>query len=72
MNLYDSETNEEIKTQIINSFGYSNDPKVTHKLIEIAKNPQTPMERRRRIVMILGGRSKDPEVISYFEQLLKQ
>ena len=72
MNLYDSEKNEDIKTQIINSFAYSNDPKVTHKLIEIARNPQTPMERRRRIVMILGGRSKDPEVIKYFEELLKQ
>ena len=72
MRLYDAEKNEEIKTQIINSFAYSNDPKVTHKLIEIARNPQTPMERRRRIVMILGGRSKDPEVIAYFEELLKQ
>jgi HEAT repeats len=72
MRLYDSEKNEDIKSQIINSFAYSNDPKVTHKLIEIARNPQTPMERRRRIVMILGGRSKDPEVIKYFEELLKQ
>jgi len=72
MKLYDRETNEEIKSQIINSFAYTNDPKVTHKLIEIARNPQTPMERRRRIVMILGGRSKDPEVIKYFEDLLKQ
>jgi TolA-binding protein len=72
MRLYDSEKNEDIKTQIINSFAYSNDPKVTHKLIEIARNPQTPLERRRRIVMILGGRSKDPEVIAYFEELLKQ
>ena len=72
MNLYDHEANEDIKAQIINSFAYSNNPKVTHKLIEIARNPQTPMERRRRIVMILGGRSKDPEVIKYFEELLKQ
>ena len=72
MRLYDSEKNEDIKTQIINSFAYANDPKVTHKLIEIARNPQTPFERRRRIVMILGGRSKDPEVIAYFEELLKQ
>jgi HEAT repeat protein len=72
MNLYDHEANEEIKSQIINSFAYSNDQKVTHKLIEIARNPQTPMERRRRIVMILGGRSKDPEVIKYFEDLLRQ
>jgi len=72
MNMYDSEKNEEIKTQILNSFTYANSPKVTHKLIEIARNPQTPMERRRRIVMILGGRNKDPEVVKYFEELLRQ
>ena len=51
---------------------YSNDPKVTHMLITIAKNPQTPIERRRRIIMILAGHSKDPEVIAFLEDLLKQ
>ncbi len=72
MALYGSEKNEEIKDQIMNSLAYSNDPKVTHMLITIAKNPQTPIERRRRIIMILAGHSKDPEVIQFLEDLLKQ
>jgi len=39
-------------------------------LISIAKNPQTTIERRRRIVMILAGR-KDPKAIQFLEDLLK-
>lgn len=72
MSLYDSEKNEEMKDTIMNSFGNLNDKKVTNKLIEIAKNPQTPLERRRRIIMLLSSRGKDPDVIAYLEQLLRQ
>src|SRR5207302_9394334 len=72
MALYGSEKNVEIQDQIMNSLAYSNDPKVTHMLITIAKNPQTPIERRRRIIMILAGHSKDTEVIQFLEDLLKQ
>ncbi|PYS60708.1 MAG: hypothetical protein DMF74_18115 [Acidobacteria bacterium] len=72
MKLYDSEKNEELKDTIMNSFGYLNDKRVTNKLIEIAKNPQTPIERRRRVVMLLSSRGKDPDVIAYLEQLLRQ
>ena len=72
MRLYDSEKNEELKDTIMNSFGYLNDKRVTNKLIEIAKNPQTPLERRRRVVMLLSSRGKDPDVIAYLEQLLRQ
>ena len=72
MRLYDSEKNEELKDTIMNSFGYLNDKRVTNKLLEIAKNPQTPLERRRRVVMLLSSRGKDPDVIAYLEQLLRQ
>jgi HEAT repeat protein len=72
MSLYDSEKNEEIKDQIINSLAYSNDQKVVDKLISIARNPQTPIERKRRIVMLLAGKNKNPAVIQFFEELLKQ
>ena len=72
MSLYDSEKNEEIKDTIMNSFGNLNDPRVTEKLIAIAKNPQTPIERRRRVVVLLSNRSKDPRVIAFLEELLKQ
>jgi HEAT repeat protein len=72
MGLYDSEKNEEIKDQILNSLAYSNDQKVVDKLISIARNPQTPIERKRRIVMLLAGKNKNPAVIQFFEELLKQ
>ena len=73
MSLYDSERNEEIKDAIMNSLGYLNDPRVTDKLIAIAKNPQTPIERRRRVVVLLSGsRSKDPKVVAFLEELLRQ
>jgi hypothetical protein len=41
-----------------------------HKLIEIARNPQTPIERRKRAIGALS-RSKDPEVLKFLEDLLK-
>jgi len=71
MRLYDVEKNEELKDTIMNSFGSLSDKRVTNKLIEIARNPQTPLERRRRIVMLLSNRGKDPDVIKYLEELLR-
>jgi len=43
---------------------------VTKKLIEIARNPQSPMDRRKRAIGWLS-RSKDPEVTKFLEELLK-
>jgi len=71
LGLYDSEKNEELKDQIIYSLGSSNDPRVVDKLIEIARNPQTPIERRRHAIVWLS-RSKDPKVQKFLEDLLKQ
>jgi hypothetical protein len=56
----------------MNAMGYSNDPRVTDKLISIAKSPQTPIDRKRRAILILSGRSKDPKVLAFLEDLLKQ
>lgn len=72
VNLYGSVGAPELQDQIMNAMAYSNDRRVTLKLIEIAKNPQTPIERRRRAIMLLSNRSKDPEVIAFLEELLKQ
>lgn len=72
MALYASQTDDGIKDQIMNSLAYSNDPKVIDMLISIVKNPQTPIERRRRIIMILAQHNnKDPRVIQLLEDLLK-
>lgn len=47
-----------------------NDQRVVRKLIEIARSPQAPMERRKRAIGWLS-RSKDPEVLKFLEELLK-
>ena len=47
-----------------------NDQRVIRKLIEIARSPQAPMERRKRAIGWLS-RSKDPEVLKFLEELLK-
>ena len=47
------------------------DQRVVRKLIEIARNPKEPMERRRRAIGWLS-RSKDPQVLPFLEELLKQ
>lgn len=70
LSLYDSEKSEELKDRIVNSLGQLNDTRVTRKLIEIARNPQSPMERRKRAIGWLS-RSKDPEVTKFLEDLLK-
>jgi HEAT repeat protein len=70
LGLYDTEKNEELRDQIINSLGNFNDQRVIRKLIEIARNPQTPIERRKRAIGWLS-RSKDPEVLKFLEDLLR-
>ena len=46
------------------------DQRVVRKMIEIARSPTAPMERRKRAIGWLS-RSKDPEVLKFLEELLK-
>jgi hypothetical protein len=46
------------------------DQRVIQKLIEIAKNQQAPMERRKRAIGWLS-RSNDPTVLKFLEELLR-
>jgi HEAT repeat protein len=48
-----------------------NDQRVITKLIEIARNPKEPMERRKRAIGWLS-RSKDPKVLEFLQELLNQ
>lgn len=54
----------------IGSVNALNDQRVIQKLIEVAKNPQAPMERRKRAIGWLS-RSNDPTVLKFLEELLK-
>ena len=47
------------------------DQRVITKLIEIARNQKEPMERRKRAIGWLS-RSKDPKVLEFLQELLKQ
>ena len=47
-----------------------NDQRVIQKLIEIAKNQQAPMDRRKRAIGWLS-RSNDPAVLKFLEELLR-
>jgi HEAT repeat protein len=71
LGLYANEKNEDLKYQMLESLCGSNDPRVVHALIDAAKNPATPLERRKRAIGCLS-RSKDPEVLKFLEDLLKQ
>jgi HEAT repeat protein len=70
LSLYDSEKNEELKDRIISAIGGINDTRVTDKLIQIVRDPQAPIERRKRAIGWLS-RSKDPKVAKVLEELLK-
>ena len=48
-----------------------NDQRVISKLIEIAQNPQAPMDRRKRAIGWLS-RSNDPKVLKFLQELLIQ
>lgn len=47
-----------------------NDQRVIDKLIQIARDQQAPMERRKRAIGWLS-RSKDPKVLAFLQELLK-
>ncbi|HEV8168699.1 MAG TPA: HEAT repeat domain-containing protein, partial [Pyrinomonadaceae bacterium] len=48
-----------------------NDQRVITKLIQIARDQKEPMERRKRAIGWLS-RSKDPKVLEFLQELLKQ
>ena len=48
----------------------ANDQRVIQKFIDIARDKQTPMERRKRAIGWLS-RSKDPKVLEFLQELLK-
>jgi hypothetical protein len=56
--------------QSLGAMSRLNDQRVIQKLIEIAKNQQTPMERRKRAIGWLS-RSNDPQVLKFLEELLR-
>ena len=56
---------------VFSTSGRVNDQRVIKKLIDIARNPQEPMNRRKRAIGWLS-RSNEPQVQKFLEELLKQ
>jgi len=66
---YIDDTGQNI-TPVASSTSRANDQRVIQKFIEIARDKQTPMERRKRAIGWLS-RSKDPKVLEFLQELLK-
>ena len=67
-------TNPELAAVAGQSIGYGsrmNDERVITKLIEIARDPKAPMDRRKRAIGWLS-RSKHPKVLEFLQELLNQ
>lgn len=56
--------------QSLGALSRLNDQRVIQKMIEIARNQQAPMERRKRVIGWLS-RSNDPQVLKFLEELLR-
>jgi HEAT repeat protein len=67
--LYDSEKDESLKSSIISALGSTGQKPATKKLMDIARS-ESSMTLKKRAVSALS-RSKDPEVLSFLEELIK-
>jgi len=63
-------TNGDGQTIAYSARSRMSDERVITKMIEIARDPKAPMERRKRAIGWLS-RSKDPKVLKFLEELLK-
>jgi hypothetical protein len=55
---------------MVEQLARSNDKRAQVKLMEVARNTNSPVEIRKTAVMALS-RSKDPEVLKFLEDILK-
>ena len=68
--LYDTEKSDEVRAQIIEVLARSQDKRAQSKLMDVARSTGTPIELRKTAIRSLG-RSKDPEVLKFLEDLLR-
>lgn len=70
LSLYDTERNPELQNYLLEAISRYQDPRAYRKLMKIARDPNEPLERRKRALNALS-RSKDPEVLKFLEDMLK-
>ena len=69
LQMYDSESDEAMKSQFLFAFSQSKSKEALQKLIQVAKNDSS-IKMRTRAVSYLG-QSRDPEAVKFLEELLK-
>ena len=69
LQLYDSESDEAMKTQMLFAFSQSRSKEAVQKLIQIAKSDASMTIRRRAVTYL--GQSRDPDAAKFLEELLK-
>ena len=67
--LYDSERNPELKDHILDAIGHYQNQRAYQKLMQVVKSNES-LERRKKAMNMLG-RSKDPVVLKFLEDMLK-
>lgn len=67
--LFDSEKDESLKSSIIYALGSTGQKQATKKLIDIARSEPSITLKKRAISAL--SRSKDPEVLTFLEELIK-
>lgn len=68
--LYDSERDNDLKNALLMAFGQYQDQRAYQKLEQVVRNPAETLERRKTAINMLS-RSKDPQVLTFLESLLK-
>jgi HEAT repeat protein len=68
--LYDAERDNDLKNGLLEAFGQYQDQRAYLKLEQVVRNSAEPIERRKTAIQMLS-RSKDPQVITFLENMLK-
>ncbi|HEX4949285.1 MAG TPA: HEAT repeat domain-containing protein [Blastocatellia bacterium] len=69
LQLYDSESDEAMKSQFLFAFSQSRSKDAVQKLIQIAKSDSSMTLRRKAVTYL--GQSRDPEAVKFLEDILK-
>lgn len=70
LSLYDSERDAKVKDYILEGIGRYKNPRAYQKLMQVVRDANEPLERRKRAVSMLS-RSKDPAVMRFLEEMVK-
>ncbi len=69
LQMYDSESDEAMKSQFLFAFSQSRSKEALQKLMQVAKNDPSIKIRTRAVTYL--GQSRDPEAVKFLEDLLK-